>query len=55
MINITELKKIKNVISFIVISLVISNTTYSLYVLKKNDKPHITEVLSKINTYEKKK
>ena len=54
MINITELKKIKNVISFIVISLVISNTTYSLYVLKKNDKPHITEVLSKINAYEKK-
>ena len=39
-------------ISSILILICVSNTVYSLYILKKNDKPHITEVLNKISQAE---
>ena len=29
-----------------------SNTFYSLYILKKNDKPHVTKILSEIKNYD---
>ena len=49
MVDLIKLKILKNLIVFILISISSLNTVYSLYILKKNDKPHISQVLSKIN------
>ena len=43
---------VKIIITFVLVSVSLSNTIYSLYILKKNDKPHITEVLTKIHQFE---
>tara|TARA_B100001057_G_scaffold491364_1_gene581430 strand:- start:806 stop:1246 length:441 start_codon:yes stop_codon:yes gene_type:complete len=49
MIDLIKLKFLKNLIAFVLISISSLNTVYSLYILKKNDKPHISQVLSRIN------
>ena len=48
MVDLLKSKFLKIIIAFILVSISLSNTIYSLYILKKNDKPHITEVLTKI-------
>ncbi len=49
MVDLTNTKIIKLIIISTLIFLTTSNTIYSLYFLKKNDKPHLTEVLRKID------
>ena len=51
MINLINTKFIKFIILSSLIFLTTSNTIYSLYFLKKNDKPHLTEILKKINQH----
>jgi len=48
MVDLLKVKSLKVIITSILILICTSNTVYSLYILKKNDKPHITEVLNKI-------
>ena len=50
MIELIDKKIIRLIVTSILIFFTTSNTIYSLYVLKKNDKPHLTEVLSKIKS-----
>lgn len=52
MIELQKKKYLQAIISSILILICTSNTVYSLYILKKNDKPHITEVLNKISNVE---
>ena len=52
MVDLLKSKFLKIIITFILVSISISNTIYSLYILKKNNKPHITEVLTKIHQFE---
>ncbi len=52
MVDLLKIKSIKVIIASILILICTSNTVYSLYILKKNDKPHITEVLNKISEIE---
>lgn len=52
MIELINKKIIKLIIFSILIFFTTSNTIYSLFFLKKNDKPHLTEVLTKINHHE---
>ena len=49
MIDLLKIKSLKVIITSILILISTSNTIYSLYILKKNDKPHITKVLNKIS------
>ena len=49
MVDLLKVKSLKVIITSILILISTSNTVYSLYILKKNDKPHITEVLNKIS------
>tara|TARA_B100000035_G_C20908982_1_gene513028 strand:- start:98 stop:868 length:771 start_codon:yes stop_codon:yes gene_type:complete len=49
MVDLIDIKIIKLIIISTLIFLTTSNTIYSLYFLKKNDKPHLTEVLRKID------
>ena len=42
---------IRNSILVFLILISFSNTFYSLYILKKNDKPHVTKILSEIKNY----
>lgn len=49
MIELISIKIIRLIIISILIFFTTSNTIYSLYFLKKNDKPHLTEALTKIN------
>ena len=51
MVDLINTKFIKLIIVSTLIFLTTSNTIYSLYFLKKNDKPHLTEVLKKINEH----
>ncbi len=43
---------IRNSILTFLILISFSNTFYSLYILKKNDKPHVTKILSEIKNYD---
>tara|TARA_Y100000780_G_scaffold169958_1_gene155141 strand:- start:17 stop:448 length:432 start_codon:yes stop_codon:yes gene_type:complete len=52
MVDLLKVKSLKVIITSILILICTSNTVYSLYILKKNDKPHITEVLNKISEIE---
>ena len=52
MVDLYKVKSLKVIIASILILISTSNTIYSLYILKKNDKPHITEVLNKISEIE---
>ena len=52
MVDLLKSKFLKIFITFILVSVSLSNTIYSLYILKKNDKPNITEVLTRINQFE---
>ena len=49
MVDLLKVKSLKVIITSILILICTSNTVYSLYILKRNDKPHITEVLNKIS------
>ena len=49
MVNLIDKEFIKLIIISTLIFLTTSNTIYSLYFLKKNDKPHLTKVLTKID------
>jgi hypothetical protein len=49
MIENIQIKFLKNFIIIFLVCLSSSNTVYSLYFLKKNDKPHISQVLNRIN------
>tara|TARA_Y100001936_G_C15859637_1_gene551757 strand:- start:297 stop:731 length:435 start_codon:yes stop_codon:yes gene_type:complete len=51
MVDLINTKFIKLIIVSTLIFLTTSNTIYSLYFLKKNDKPHLTEVLKKIDQH----
>ena len=42
---------IRNSVLTFLILISFSNTFYSLYILKKNDKPHVTKILSEIKNY----
>lgn len=52
MISLIKQKLLRGFITFILISVSVLNTTYSVLILKKNDKPHISEVISNINNYD---
>jgi len=52
MVDLLKSKFLKIIIAFVLVSISLSNTIYSLYILKKNDKPNITEVLTTINQFE---
>lgn len=49
MIDLINKKTIRLILYSILIFLTTSNSIYSLYFLKKNDKPHLTEILTNIN------
>lgn len=49
MIDLINKKTIRLIFYSILIFLATTNTIYSLYFLKKNDKPHLTEILTNIN------
>lgn len=51
MVDLIDIKTIKLSIISILIFFTTSNTIYSLFHLKKNDKPHLTEVLMKIDKH----
>ena len=56
MINNIKMNLLRISITAFLVCLSFSNTVYSLYFLKKNDKPHISQVLKRINeNYNKKK